>query len=66
MKDEQKYQSPKPGKGDAAHAVARAGLSAIPMFGGAAIELLEFIPIKPLVARALTALESYATHSRLP
>jgi hypothetical protein len=27
---------------------------------------LEFIPIKPLVAMASNARESYATHSRLP
>jgi hypothetical protein len=27
---------------------------------------LEFIPIKPLVAMAAAAVDSYATHSRLP
>jgi hypothetical protein len=29
-------------------------------------KVLEFIPIKPLVAMASTARESYAGHSRLP
>lgn len=51
MKHEQKYQSPEPGKGDAAHAVVRAGLSAIPMLGGAAIELFSAIVTPPLERR---------------
>jgi hypothetical protein len=32
----------------------------------AVLDILEFIPIKPLVAMASNAHESYATHSRLP
>jgi len=30
------------------------------------LKAIEFIPIKPLVARASTALERYVVHSRLP
>jgi hypothetical protein len=65
MKDEQKYQSPKPGKGDAAHAVARAGLSAIPMFGGAAIELFSAIVTPPLERRRQKWMEEVGAALRM-
>jgi hypothetical protein len=44
---------PKGTKGDAAHAVARAGLSAIPLVGGASVELFQYIVQPPLEKRRL-------------
>lgn len=43
---------PKPGKGDVAHALARAGLRAIPVAGAAATELLNAI-VTPLLERRM-------------
>jgi hypothetical protein len=49
--EEQKYKRPKPGKGDVAYAVVRAGLSSIPAVGGAAVELFQFVLAPPLERR---------------
>ncbi len=43
-----------------------AATSVVDEFGDNGIDALEFIPIKPSVAMASYAGESYATHSRLP
>lgn len=48
---EEKYKTPKAGKGDAAHALVRAGLGAIPVAGAAATELLNAIVAPPLEKR---------------
>lgn len=45
------FKPPKAGKGDAAHAVVRAGLGAIPVAGAAATELLNAIVTPPLEKR---------------
>jgi hypothetical protein len=45
------FTPPKPTKGDAAHAIARAGLGAIPVGGAAATELLNAIVTPPLEKR---------------
>lgn len=51
MSDESKKQAPKRSKGDTAHSVAKAGLSAIPMVGGAAAELFQNLVQPPLDRR---------------
>ena len=51
MGNEEKYKPPKPSSRDAVHAVARAGLGAIPVAGAAAIELLNAIVAPPLEKR---------------
>jgi len=50
MADE-KYLPPESDKGDAAYAAGRALLSAIPVAGGAAVELFQFIVTPPLEKR---------------
>ena len=45
------FDPPKAGKGDAAHAVVRAGLGTIPVAGAAATELLNAIVTPPLEKR---------------
>lgn len=50
MPDE-RLKPPLPSKGDAAHAVTRAGLSAIPAVGGAAVELFQHVVQPPLERR---------------
>jgi hypothetical protein len=44
-------QVPKQSKGDAAHALAKAGLSAIPVVGGPAVELFQYVVQPPLEKR---------------
>lgn len=44
-------EAPKPSKGDAVHALAKAGLSAIPVFGGPAVELFQHLVQPPLERR---------------
>lgn len=51
MNNEEKFKPPKPSAGDAVHAVARAGLGAIPVAGAAATELLNAIVAPPLEKR---------------
>jgi hypothetical protein len=51
MSDINKYRPPKPSSGDIAHAIARAGLGAIPIAGAAASELLHAIVMPPLTRR---------------
>lgn len=51
MSKDKKYKPPKSTKGDTAHAVARAGLSAIPVAGGAASELFSMLITPPLERR---------------
>ena len=46
-----KLKPPGPSRGDAAHAVARAGLSTIPVVGGAAVELFQHVVQPPLDRR---------------
>lgn len=43
--------TPQPGKGDTAHALAKAGLSAIPVVGGPAVELFQHLVQPPLERR---------------
>lgn len=56
--DDDELRVPKGTKGDAAHAIARAGLSAIPVAGGAAVELFSAIVQPPLDKRRLAWMES--------
>ena len=51
MTQKQKYEPPKPGKGDVVHAVVRAGLSSIPAVGGPAVELFQMVFAPPLEKR---------------
>ena len=44
-------EAPKPGAGDAAHAIAKAGLSLIPVVGGPAVELFQHLVQPPLERR---------------
>lgn len=46
-----KLQVPESSKGDVAHAVAKAGLSAIPLVGGPAVELFQLLVQPPLERR---------------
>jgi hypothetical protein len=55
-----KYESPKPGKDDAAHAVARAGISAIPYVGGPTVELFNALITPPLERRRRQWMEEVA------
>jgi hypothetical protein len=51
MAKDSKYKSPKATKGDAGHAIVRAGLGAIPVAGSAATELFNAIVVPPLERR---------------
>ena len=51
MSELEKYQPPKSGVGDAAHAVVKAGLSSIPIVGGAATELFNAFITPPIERR---------------
>lgn len=51
MNNEEKYKAPRPGTGDVIHAIARAGLGAIPVAGAAATELLNAIVAPSLEIR---------------
>ncbi|GAG19831.1 unnamed protein product, partial [marine sediment metagenome] len=51
MAQEQKYEPPKPDKGDVVHTIVRAGLSSIPAVGGAAVELFQRVFAPPLEKR---------------
>lgn len=46
-----KLEPPKASKGDAAHAITKAGLSAIPVIGGPAVELFQHLVQPPLERR---------------
>lgn len=46
-----RLEPPKASKGDAAHAIAKAGLSAIPVVGGPAVELFQYLIQPPLERR---------------
>lgn len=48
---EDKFQPPKKTKGDAAYAIAKAGLSAVPVIGGPAAELFQNVIQPPLEKR---------------
>ena len=50
MADE-KFEAPKQSKGDVAHTLAKAGLSAIPVVGGPAVELFQYLIQPPLEKR---------------
>src|SRR5262245_31540997 len=60
--DKQKYDPPSlsPSAWDAAHQIARAGLSALPVIGGPATELLSFLITPPLLLRQQKWLEEIA------
>jgi len=45
------YSPPEPSSGDTLHAIARAGISSIPMVGGAGAELFSFLVSPPLERR---------------
>lgn len=51
MADDSSLKIPKASGGDIAHAIARAGLSAIPYLGGAAVELFQGVIQPPLEKR---------------
>lgn len=53
-------EKPKPNKGDVTHTIAKAGLSAIPVVGGPAVELFNAIITPPLVKRRDEWIESIA------
>lgn len=46
-----KIDVPKQSKGDAAHAIVKAGLSAVPVVGGPAVELFQYVIQPPLEKR---------------
>ena len=46
-----KLKVPKRTGGDAAHAVVKAGLSAVPVVGGTAVELFQYVVQPPLEKR---------------
>ncbi len=50
MSDE-KFNTPQRSKGDAVHAIAKAGLSVIPVVGGPAVELFQYVVQPPLERR---------------
>lgn len=54
-------EAPKPTKGDVAHTLAKAGLSAIPIVGGPAAQIFSVIIIPPLARRRDAWVESIAT-----
>ncbi len=47
----EKFEPPKATKGDALHALTKAGLSGIPVVGGAAVELFQYLVQPPLERR---------------
>jgi hypothetical protein len=49
--ESERYEPPEPGKEDAAHALARAGISSLPVIGGAGVELFSAIVQPPLERR---------------
>lgn len=49
--DKEKLDVPEQSKGDVVHSIARAGLSAIPVVGGAAVELFQNVVQPPLEKR---------------
>ena len=51
MAQKQKYEPPEPDKGDVVHTIVRAGLSSIPVVGGAAVELFQMVFAPPLEKR---------------
>ncbi len=51
MIDEPSVEVPESGKGDVVHAIAKAGLSSIPIIGGAAAELFALVVTPPLEKR---------------
>lgn len=46
-----KLVNPESSKGDALHAIAKAGLSVIPVIGGPAVELFQYVVQPPLEKR---------------
>ena len=60
MAKDEKHAPPKAGKSDTAHAVAKAGLSAIPLVGGPAAELFNMIVVPPLERRRVEWMEEVA------
>jgi hypothetical protein len=56
--NDDELKTPEAGKSDAAHAVARAGLSAIPFAGGAAVELFSAVVQPPLEKRRIAWMNS--------
>lgn len=56
--DDDELKTPEAGKSDAAHAAARAGLSAIPFAGGAAVELFSAVVQPPLEKRRIAWMNS--------
>ena len=55
--DAEKYETPRPGKGDTLHALARAGISSVPYVGGAGVELFAALVTPPLERRRLEWME---------
>lgn len=51
MPESHKYEPPKPDKRDTAYTLVRAGLSSVPCFGGAAVEVLPLLLASPLERR---------------
>ena len=49
----EKLEPPKPDKGDAAHALVKAGISAIPIIGGPGAELFQYVVQPPLEKRRI-------------
>jgi hypothetical protein len=58
---DKKLSPPKKSKGDAVHTVARAGLSALPVIGGPAVELLQAVIQPPLEKRREAWMEDVGT-----
>lgn len=60
MTTELKTTPPEPARGDTAHTIARAGLSAIPFVGGPAVELFSSVIVPPLTKRRDEWIQSIA------
>lgn len=54
------YAAPKPSKGDIGHALAKAGLSAVPVIGGSTAELFQLLVQPPLERRRAAWMERVA------
>lgn len=59
-----RHEPPKPSLGDAAHAIARAGLSTVPAIGGPAVELFNTLVTPSLERRRIRWMEDVASALR--
>ena len=65
MVDSDQYTPPKSDKGDVAHTLAKAAVSAVPYIGGPAAELFNLVIVSPLEKRRQAWMEKVADALRL-